>query len=158
MSGRPASNVNSTGGGSPLRSPPSSPSPPQPFAIVRLAAAIRSNSDRIATAERRATGQSELATRHQCDLALRFIAHYAAHNAGGNIESMAYVAAGARGTAADVAAEQFEVDGSSGRSLFEVFASVAVHLRVGHAVNVRLDAARSYLRVSARLSPSCNDG
>lgn len=132
---------------SPLRSSPTSPPQPQPFAIVRLAAAIRSNSNRIAAAELQATGQAEYATHHQCDLALRFIANYAAHNAGGNIESLAYVMA-ARQSGTDEAAATFVVDGTRTRSLFEVFTSVAVHLRVGHAVTVRLDAERSYLKVS----------
>lgn len=134
--------TNSTISGSPLRSPPSSPSPPQPFAIVQLAAAIRSNSDRIAAAERRATGQTELATRHQCDLALRFIAHYAAHTTGGDhMQSLAYEAI--------AALEPFCVDGTSRRSLFEVLTGLAMHFRVGHAVTVQLDAARSYLKVCA---------
>lgn len=145
-----AANSNS---GSPLRSPPSSPSPPQPFAIVQLAAAIRSNSDRIAAAERRTTGQSELATQHQCDLALRFIAHYAAHTAGHHMQTLAYVVGGSAAEAAAIAAhEPFQVDGTSRRSLFEVLTGLAMHFRVGHAVTVRLDAARSYLKVSRHIA------
>lgn len=149
---------NNSSGGSPLRSPPSSPSLPQPFAIVQLAAAIRSNSDRIAAAERRTTGQSELATRHQCDLALRFIAHYAAHTAGDHMQTLAYVVGGSAAEAAAIAAhEPFRVDGTSRRSLFEVLTGLAMHFRVGHAVTVRLDAARSYLKVGWHTYCVCFD-
>lgn len=93
----------------------------QPFAWLRLAAAIRSNLDRIALAEEAATEQRPYATRHQCDQAVRFIAHYAEQD---------YRWRAPRSAGQDGNAELVTIDATVRRSLFEVFTSIAVHLQV----------------------------
>lgn len=116
--------------------PVAAPPQQQPFAWLRLAAAIRSNVDRICAAELVATGQSASATRHQCDQAVRFVAHYADDHYRW------------RAPRSGQAAQMVTVDATRRRSLFEVFTSIAVHLQVGHRVCVRIDAGRNYLKVS----------
>lgn len=115
--------------------PRSGPTQQQPFAWLRLAAAIRSNVDRIAAAEQEANQQMPSATRHQCDQAVRFIAHYAEQD----YRWRAPRAVGADGGTAQLVI----VDATARRSLFEVFTSIAVHLQVNQFLSNKSSSLQS---------------